>query len=266
MGYKLKNIKSSPLKGLDTLTVTSSFGARSFYNNKTKKQQTDFHSGIDLIGGSIIVTPAKGKVISSQTNVKGYSQTFSRGNYVIIDHGNNIQTAYYHIKYGTLKVKVGDIVEAGTEIGITGATGNATGVHLHYGVRVNGSWVDPTDYLLGKKTLTEASKNEEITYTIKQGDTLSGIAIKFNTTVDELVKLNNIKNRNLIITGNILKIKGKIEPSEMTHKTYTVKKGDNLSIIAKKYNTTWQKIYSLNKETIGSNPNIIRPGQVLKIE
>ncbi len=266
MSYKLNNIKSSPFKGFDTLTVTSSFGARSFYNSKTKKQQTDFHSGIDLIGGAIIVTPAKGKVISSQTNVKGYSQTFSRGNYVIIDHSNNIQTAYYHIKYDTLKVKVGDKVEEGTEIGITGATGNATGVHLHYGVRVNGSWVNPIDYLLGVKTLTEASKYEEIIYTIKQGDTLSGIAIKFNTTVNELVKLNDIKNPNLIITGNTLKIKSKIKPNEIIHKTYTVKNGDNLSLIARKYNTTWQKIYSLNKDIIGQNPNLIKPGQILKIE
>ena len=47
--------------------------------------------------------------------------------------------------------------------------------------------------------------------------------------------------------------------------TYTVKRGDNLSIIAQKYNTTWQKIYDKNKGVIGSNPNLIYPGQVLKI-
>lgn len=46
---------------------------------------------------------------------------------------------------------------------------------------------------------------------------------------------------------------------------YTVKQGDNLSKIAKMYNTTWQKIYAKNKNTIGSNPNLIRPGQRLVI-
>lgn len=45
--------------------------------------------------------------------------------------------------------------------------------------------------------------------------------------------------------------------------TYTVKKGDNLSKIAQKYNTTWQKIYEDNKDVIGDNPNLIKPGQVL---
>ena len=44
-----------------------------------------------------------------------------------------------------------------------------------------------------------------------------------------------------------------------------VKKGDNLSKIAKKYNTTWKKIYEKNKDVIGSNPNLIYPGQILKI-
>lgn len=47
---------------------------------------------------------------------------------------------------------------------------------------------------------------------------------------------------------------------------YTVKKGDTLSGIAKKYNTTWQKIYEDNKSVIGSNPNLIKPGQVLIIK
>ena len=48
--------------------------------------------------------------------------------------------------------------------------------------------------------------------------------------------------------------------------TYIVKKGDTLSSIAKKYNTTWQKIYEDNREVIGDNPNIIKPGQELKIK
>ena len=47
--------------------------------------------------------------------------------------------------------------------------------------------------------------------------------------------------------------------------TYTVKKGDNLTSIAKKYNTTWKKIYEDNKDVIGSDPNLIKPGQVLTI-
>ena len=262
MSYRLNNVKASPLKGVDSLTVTSSFGARSFYNSKTKKQQNDFHSGIDLVGGVKIIATGKGKVAACQNNIKGYDSVFSRGNYIIIDHGNGIETAYYHIKYGTMKVKVGDIVDVSCELGDVGATGNATGVHLHYGVRVNGKWVDPSDYLLGKKIFAQNSESEDkyLEYKIKKGDTLSGIALKFNTSVNELVRLNNIKDPNVIMAGTTILVAGS------SYTTYTVKPGDNLSVIARKYNTTWESIYELNKSVIGNNANLIHPGDVLKIE
>lgn len=51
-----------------------------------------------------------------------------------------------------------------------------------------------------------------------------------------------------------------------TAKYYTVKKGDTLSKIAKKYGTTWQKIYAMNKSKIGKNPNLIKPGQKLRVK
>lgn len=61
-------------------------------------------------------------------------------------------------------------------------------------------------------------------------------------------------------------IKKYTEPTQPTYQTYTVRPGDNLSKIAQKYGTTWQKIYNDNKSVIGSNPNLIRPGQVLVIK
>ena len=134
--------KYSPLKNTTSLTVTSGFGSRSFYNPIIKKNVQDFHYGVDLTGGTIIVSPAKGKVTSIRNNITGFNETYSEGNYVNIDHGDGISTAYYHIKYGTIKVKVGDIVEVGTELGIVGSTGYVTGPHLHFGVKVNGTWVD----------------------------------------------------------------------------------------------------------------------------
>lgn len=56
------------------------------------------------------------------------------------------------------------------------------------------------------------------------------------------------------------------EQPQPSYQTYTVRPGDNLSKIAQKYGTTWQKIYNDNKSVIGSNPNLIRPGQVLVIK
>ena len=64
------------------------------------------------------------------------------------------------------------------------------------------------------------------------------------------------------------KLKKYINPNHYNYedgRKYIVKKGDNLSKIAKKYNTTWKKIYDDNKDVIGNNPNLIYPGQILYI-
>ena len=98
-----------------------------------------------------------------------------------------------------------------------------------------------------------------ITYTVKAGDTLSEIAMKYGTTYQELARINNIANPNLIYAGQVIKINGTAET------TYTVKSGDTLSGIANRYGTTWQKLYEKNKNVIGSNPDLIKPGQVLKV-
>lgn len=95
------------------------------------------------------------------------------------------------------------------------------------------------------------------TYTVQSGDTLSSIAEKFNTTVSNLISLNSISNPNLIYVGQVLKI----SPST-SYKTYTVQKGDTLSTIAEKFNTTVNKLTQLNNI---SNPNLIYVGQILKI-
>ena len=266
MGYLLKNIKYSPLKNLDKSYISSKFGKRTFYNNKTKKKETSFHNGIDMTSGSIVVATEKGKVTASRNNIEGYSEKYASGNYVTIDHGNNVFTTYCHLKYNSVKVKKGDIVEKGQELGVKGSTGHSTGPHLHYGVKVNGSWVNPEDYLLGKKFLIsektiDTKEYEE--YVVKKGDTLSGIALKFDSTVSKIVEINNIKNPNLIIVGDILKIPLLITKEETI--TYVVKKGDTLSSIAKKYNTTWQSLYEKNKNIIGNNPNLIKVGEELII-
>jgi len=101
--------------------------------------------------------------------------------------------------------------------------------------------------------------DDYIIYVVKKGDTLSTIAKKYNTTIKTLANLNNIKNVNLIYVGEKIKI-----PKSSNVIKYTVKKGDTSSSIAKKYNTTWQKIYKKNKDII-KDPNKIYPGQVITI-
>ena len=69
----------------------------------------------------------------------------SYGYYVIVDHGNGLQTLYGH--FSKLSVSVGEKVSQGEILGLGGRTGYATGNHLHFEVHVNGAIVNPTDYL-----------------------------------------------------------------------------------------------------------------------
>lgn len=102
----------------------------------------------------------------------------------------------------------------------------------------------------------------ETTYTVVAGDTLSGIASRYGTTYQELARINNIANPNLIYVGQVIKIPTSGTNSTSNVITYTVKKGDTLSGIASRYGTTYQKIAQDNGI---ANPNLIYAGQVLKI-
>lgn len=103
------------------------------------------------------------------------------------------------------------------------------------------------------------STAEATEYTVQSGDTLSGIAQKFNTTIDALVQLNNIKDRNLINTNQVLKItEGQIEAAG----EYTIQAGDTLSEIAEKYGTTVEELAKLNGI---EDVNMIITGHVLKL-
>ena len=105
------------------------------------------------------------------------------------------------------------------------------------------------------------SKNY-IEYTVKSGDTLSAIAQKYNTTYQKIAKDNNIANPNLIYPNQKLKIYTN-DLQETNEIIYIVKYGDTLSAIARKYNTTYQKIAEDNNI---ENPNLIYPNQKLVIK
>ena len=115
-------------------TVSSPFGPR----------WGSFHGGIDLsVGraGSTIVAAASGTVTVASNGNAGY------GTYVMINHNNGMETLYAHMIYGSICVSTGQYVSAGQPIGIMGSTGNSTGPHLHFEVRINGSKVNPAPYI-----------------------------------------------------------------------------------------------------------------------
>jgi len=124
---------SLPLK---SLKPTSSFGAR--IHPVTGKN--DFHKGIDLSARcEPVLSVLQGKVTSA-----GYHPIL--GNFVIVDHGG-IQSVYGHLRM-VLAVK-GNLVRAGSLLGITGTTGRTTGGHLHFAVKYGVHYLDPLRFLLG---------------------------------------------------------------------------------------------------------------------
>jgi murein DD-endopeptidase MepM/ murein hydrolase activator NlpD len=101
-------------------TITSAFGV---------KRGSRTHKGVDLVGkNSKLIYPISSGVVVTQTYNKG-----GYGNYVVIDHGNNIWSLYAH--FSKVYVKVGQTVNNNTILGVEGSTGNSTGSHLHLEVR-----------------------------------------------------------------------------------------------------------------------------------
>ncbi len=102
-----------------------------------------FHGGLDICvsGGTYgldISAAESGTVVTAAYH-------YSYGNYVIIDHGNGLSTLYAHCS--SLAVSAGETVTKGQTIAYVGSTGNSTGPHLHFEVRINGSRVDPSSYI-----------------------------------------------------------------------------------------------------------------------
>jgi murein DD-endopeptidase MepM/ murein hydrolase activator NlpD len=116
--------------------VTSPFGPRT---SPTTGAQ-EFHEGIDI--GAAQGTPIRAAASGTVTfagQMSGY------GNIVIVQHAGGMQTRYAH--QSAMSVTAGQTVAAGEVIGAVGATGEATGPHLHFEVRLNGVAVDPAPYL-----------------------------------------------------------------------------------------------------------------------
>ena len=116
--------------------VTSPFGGRS---SPTEGASSN-HQGMDIgaASGSNIIAAAAGEVIIS-------TYSYSAGNYIMINHGGGVYTVYMHCSQ--LLVSKGDQVTQGQVIAKVGSTGYSTGPHLHFGIRVNGSYVNPANYV-----------------------------------------------------------------------------------------------------------------------
>lgn len=142
-------IRSNASSGTGTLANSSGlicplqYAGRYISSGFYRNSDGSYHGALDICvsGGTYglnISAAESGKVITA-------SYHWSYGNYVIIDHGNGLSTLYAHCS--SLAVGAGQTVTKGQTIAYVGATGNVSGPHLHFEVRVNGSRVNPSSYI-----------------------------------------------------------------------------------------------------------------------
>ena len=182
----------------DSTRITDKFGYR--------PRRARAHLGIDIKVkiGDTIRAAFDGKVRISRYERRGY------GHYLVIRHPNGLETVYGHLS----KKLVGEneIVHAGDPIGLGGNTRRSTGSHLHFETRILGQAINPalmfdfphqtavTDYYVYSKN------TREVYYKVRSGDTLSRIAIKNETTVANICKLNGISRNAIIKVGQTLRV------------------------------------------------------------
>ena len=121
--------------------ISQPFGPSKLWFEPAYGAYPHFHTGIDMVEpfGSPIYAADDGVVALVGTSSSGY------GNYVVIAHSGGLDTLYGHLS--TAVVKVGQKVTQGQTVGLEGSTGNSTGAHLHFELRINQRPVDPTPYL-----------------------------------------------------------------------------------------------------------------------
>ena len=182
----------------DSTYITDKYG----YRPRRGKQ----HLGLDIrirIGDTIRAA-FDGKVRISRYERRGY------GHYLVIRHPNGLETVYGHLSKKL--VEENDIVHAGDPIALGGNTGRSTGPHLHFETRILGNPINPalmfdfphqravTDYYVYQKN------TRPVYYKVKSGDTLSGIALKNETSVSNICKLNGITSKTVIKPGQTLRV------------------------------------------------------------
>ena len=222
--------------------ITSIMGNRIHPVTKAPKH----HNGTDIWSKHEpcwIEAPYDGTVVEAR---KSTAAGGGFGNFVRLLHkinGEYYTTTYAHMADDTVKVKPGQKIEAGTPMGKMGSTGMSTGKHLHWELQkgktytwndTGKNYIEPVaffDALIKLEAINGTAKDETpadapvapapvhapaptvkpaaapgATYTVKSGDTLTRIASRHGTTVAALVKLNAIKNANLINIGQVLKL------------------------------------------------------------
>ena len=131
----------------------------------TREPSYSTHHGMDFINDAghacDVIAVADGEVVYVQDGVPGYDdEVYTAGNFVRIKHESGVYSRYLHLVNGSVKVKVGQKVKAGTVLGMEGNTGYSMGTHLHFDINDGNGYVDPLPYLLGQKSFYKEKSNQ----------------------------------------------------------------------------------------------------------
>lgn len=169
----------------------------------TRQPDYPSHHGMDFINdvghACNAIAVADGEVVAVQDFVDGFSDTYTAGNYVRIKHESGVYSRYLHLVKGSVKVKVGQKVKAGTTLGMEGNTGYSYGTHLHFDVFDGTQYVDPLPYLTGEKDFgNEKPSPDKLEIKVgdkvkmKQGATFSDGTKPFDYVYEQIFEVYNI--------------------------------------------------------------------------
>lgn len=239
-------------------------------NQITQKYKAGIHNGIDLVkktlSPSYIIAHSDGEVVGVVNNINWTKYgSGSYGNYVKIKHDNGMYTMYAHLKYGSVKVKKGTRVIIGERLGYMGATGSATGVHLHFEVRdENDKKIDPTPYI--DSDLPELEEDKLLSLDEIAQEVIKGL---WGNGEDRKEALTEAGYNYSEVQQRVNEILGY---SDTPKKTYKVVSGDSLTKISKKYGVSVNDLYNENKTLIDKenkkrgvdvSKKWVYPGQIL---
>lgn len=188
-----------PIEGV----LTSGFGWRDGRN----------HNGIDI---DLEVWDTVRTSFPGMVRVARYYGGYGR--VVVVRHWNGLETLYAHLH--RIKVKPGDIVNAGDLVGLGGSSGHSTGSHLHWEIRFKGVPINPAhfidlqegelqkDVLVLKRTRYGYAAFPEgvVFHEVKRGEFLYKIASEYGTTVNKLCELNGIRRNSILVVGQKIRV------------------------------------------------------------
>ncbi len=249
---------------LDAQNADFAYPVYGKYSSPYGTRNGTIHEGID------IAAPANSPIYAAFDGTVRLAKNYGDyGNTIVIRHTNGTETVYAHNAKNL--VAVGDEVEAGDEIALVGKSGNATGNHLHFEVRVNAKTIDPellldvdSEGLHSGVVIIKQNTNGNISAERIEDDDQESVS----SSRSEAVSVSDpnasaSSSKGVMVGGKVYDAPTPAAKPEVEKKYHTVVSGDTLSQIAEKYNVGLSVVYKLNNM---NRNTVIKVGQKIRVQ